>query len=245
MTSVPSTFSSHSNFASVFIAALETYKQKTKKDLASLLPRLQSCNSSEAILAVLREQFPTSMRADHQCRRVPCHLATVLTYCSTDAGGGLDKSARLGDAGYDPVVELDGLEKILGLSWHDREYRDREARRGVVWGLVVTGMGKGELMPVESYQRDRGARTQLGQDVRVHLPASAQKKDGPSAGVVMVYTIVFLLTGKYVPPTTAAACEITLRGRVSPVGGMKEKVLGAHRAGWQEGDPTVGESERR
>ena len=36
------------------------------------------------------------------------------------------------------------------MSWHDREYRDREARRGVVWGLVVTGMGKGELMPVES-----------------------------------------------------------------------------------------------
>ena len=150
MTSVTSTFSSHSNFASVFNAALETYKRKTKKDLASLLPRLQSCNSSEAIFAVLREQFPTSMRADHQCRRVPCHLATVLTYYGTDAGGGLDKSARLGDAGYDPVVELDGLEKILGLSWHDREYRDREARRGVVWGLVVTGMGKGELMSVES-----------------------------------------------------------------------------------------------
>ncbi|KAI0261808.1 hypothetical protein BGY98DRAFT_37684 [Russula aff. rugulosa BPL654] len=59
-----------------------------------------------------------------------------------------------------------------------------------------------------------------------------------------VYTIVFLLTGKYVPPTTAAAGEITLRGRVSSVGGMKEKVFGAHRAGWQQRDPTVGESER-
>ena len=69
---------------------------------------------------------------------------------AADAAGGLDKSARLGDAGYDPVVEVDELEKILGLSRHDREDRDREARRGVVWGLVVTGMGEGELMPIES-----------------------------------------------------------------------------------------------
>lgn len=56
----------------------------------------------------------------------------------------------LGDVGYNPVVELDGLEKILWLSWHDREYREREVRRVVVWGLVVTGMGEGELIPVES-----------------------------------------------------------------------------------------------
>lgn len=64
--------------------------------------------------------------------------------------GGLNKSRRDGDAGYDPVVEADELEKILGLSRHDCEDRDREAKRGVVWGLVVTGMGEGELMPIES-----------------------------------------------------------------------------------------------
>jgi ATP-dependent Lon protease len=72
------------------------------------------------------------------------------TVADTNAAGGLDKSARLGDTGYDPVVEADELEKILGLARHDREDRDREARRGVVWGLVVTGMGEGELMPIES-----------------------------------------------------------------------------------------------
>jgi len=66
------------------------------------------------------------------------------TVADTDAAGGLDKSARLGDAGYDPVVEVDELEKILGLSRHDREDRDREARRGIVWGLVVTP-GNGNL----------------------------------------------------------------------------------------------------
>jgi ATP-dependent Lon protease len=68
----------------------------------------------------------------------------------TDAVGRLDKSARGGDAGYDPVVEEDELEKILGPSRHDREDRDREARCGVVWGLFVTGMSEGELMPIES-----------------------------------------------------------------------------------------------
>ena len=51
----------------------------------------------------------------------------------TDAVGGLDKSARLGDTGYDPVVEADGLEKIIGLSRHHCGDRNREARRGVVW----------------------------------------------------------------------------------------------------------------
>ena len=51
---------------------------------------------------------------------------------------------------YNPVVEVDELEKILGLSRYDGEDREREPRRGVVWGLVVTGMGEGAIMPVES-----------------------------------------------------------------------------------------------
>jgi hypothetical protein len=60
MSTVPSASTSQSNFASIFNTALDTYKRKTKKDLAShpLLPRLQSCDSPEAILTVLREQIP-------------------------------------------------------------------------------------------------------------------------------------------------------------------------------------------
>src|SRR5258708_20210356 len=61
MSASPSTSTKHSNFASIFNAALESYKRKTKKDLASdpLLPSLQSCDSPEAVLTVLREQVPT------------------------------------------------------------------------------------------------------------------------------------------------------------------------------------------
>jgi len=60
------------------------------------------------------------------------------------------KRGKDGDAGHNYVVEADELEKILGLSRYDGKDREREARRGVVWGLVVTGMGKGATMPVES-----------------------------------------------------------------------------------------------
>ncbi|EDR09374.1 uncharacterized protein LACBIDRAFT_248873 [Laccaria bicolor S238N-H82] len=67
-------------------------------------------------------------------------------------------------------------------------------------------------------------------DIHLHLPAGAQKKDGPSAGVAMTCAFVSLLTGTCVPANIAMTGEITLRGRVTPVGGIKEKVLGAHRA---------------
>ncbi len=68
-------------------------------------------------------------------------------------------------------------------------------------------------------------------DIHIHVPAGATPKDGPSAGVAMFMALVSLMTDRTIRSDTAMTGEISLRGLVLPVGGIKEKVVAAHRAG--------------
>ena len=108
-------------------------------------------------------------------------------------------------------------------------------------GVTLTGQ-LGDVMKESaqialSYLRSHGAELELpvsdlkDRGVHVHVPAGAVPKDGPSAGITMTTALASLLSGRPVRPDVAMTGEVSLTGRVLPIGGVKQKLLAAHRAG--------------
>jgi ATP-dependent Lon protease len=108
-------------------------------------------------------------------------------------------------------------------------------------GVTLTGQ-LGDVMKESaqialSYLRSHGAELELpvydlkDRCVHVHVPAGAVPKDGPSAGITMTTALASLLSGRPVRPDVAMTGEVSLTGRVLPIGGVKQKLLAAHRAG--------------
>ena len=168
---------------------------------------------------------------------------------------------------YDPKINFETIEKILGPARLDRDkYEDNEVA-GVVTGLAWTSVG-GDILFIESalskgkgvlnitgnlgqvmkesatialeYLKSNADRYNLdpklfeSYDVHIHVPEGATPKDGPSAGVAMLTSLMSLFTQKRVKKNLAMTGEITLRGKVLAVGGLKEKILAGKRAGIKE-----------
>jgi ATP-dependent Lon protease len=103
-------------------------------------------------------------------------------------------------------------------------------------GLTLTGQ-LGDVMKESaqialSYLRSHGVT--VDGRIHLHVPAGAVPKDGPSAGITMVTALASLASGRPVRPEVGMTGEVTLSGRVLPIGGVKQKLLAAHRAGLTE-----------
>ena len=161
-----------------------------------------------------------------------------------DSLAAADLHAMLGVAPYDPdeVTLEDRVGVAQGLAYTQVGGELLEVEVSVVPGrgrVMLTGT-LGDVMKESasaalSYIRSRaevlGVPTDFARtrDVHVHLPAGATPKDGPSAGIALAAAIVSALTGTPVRGDVAMTGEITLRGRVLPIGGLKEKAVAAHR----------------
>jgi ATP-dependent Lon protease len=176
--------------------------------------------------------------------------AAALIAAGESAGPVVVDTERVRDAlgkrrFYDESAErIDRPGVATGLTWTPTGGEIVFVEAAVVPGkgeLRLTGQ-LGEVMRESaaaalSYLKTRAADLGIDRrlfeenDVHVHVPAGAQPKEGPSAGVTVLAAIASILTGQPVRDDIAMTGEITLRGRVLPIGGLKEKVLAAHRAG--------------
>ena len=178
------------------------------------------------------------------CRKLATQItegqSAIITVEAADVPTYLGKPRFFGEAAL--RTQLPGV--ATGLAWTpvggDIMFIEATAMPGGR-GFQLTGQ-LGDVMRESaqaalSYVRSRAETLPLPadyfakHDLHLHVPAGAVPKDGPSAGVTMATALTSLLTGRSVRDDVAMTGEITLRGQVLPVGGIKEKILAAHRAG--------------
>jgi ATP-dependent Lon protease len=178
------------------------------------------------------------------CRKVARKLAEAQKGPFTISKNNLHK--YLGIPKY--ITEMDQEESqaglATGLAWTQVGGEVLYVEASLIGGkgeMILTGQ-LGDVMQESARAAMSYARTKLAQfgieenvfenqDVHIHVPSGATPKDGPSAGIAMATALISILSNKPVNKYVAMTGEITLRGRVLPIGGLKEKALGALRAG--------------
>ena len=239
-----------------------TIEEKTEIAKRHLLPKQLKEHGMKSIDIQLGkkeiERIVEGYTRESGVRALEKELAKVVRYGA--------KNLAMEEA-YDPKINFETIEKILGPARLERDkYEDNEVA-GVVTGLAWTSVG-GDILFIESaLSKGKGVLNitgNLGQvmkesatialeylksntdrynldsklfesyDVHIHVPEGATPKDGPSAGIAMLTSLMSLFTQKRVKKNLAMTGEITLRGKVLAVGGLKEKILAGKRAGIKE-----------
>ena len=239
-----------------------TIEEKTEIAKRHLLPKQLKEHGMKATEIQLGkkeiERIVEGYTRESGVRALEKELAKVVRYGA--------KNLAMEEA-YDPKINFETIEKILGPARLERDkYEDNEVA-GVVTGLAWTSVG-GDILFIESalskgkgvlnitgnlgqvmkesasialeYLKSNADRYNLdpklfeSYDVHIHVPEGATPKDGPSAGVAMLTSLMSLFTQKRVKKNLAMTGEITLRGKVLAVGGLKEKILAGKRAGIKE-----------
>ncbi len=213
-------------------------KPKQVSISAGALRQIINEYTSEAGLRNLEREIGTI------CRKVARRVAEGRSEPLTLTQQNLSK--YLGPAKFIPEMDQEESQIGLatGLAWTSAGGEVLYVEASLIKGkgdLIITGQ-LGEVMQESARAAVTCARSYLKRpaekklkldvtDVHIHVPAGAIPKDGPSAGIAMATALVSVMTGQPVRSDVAMTGEVTLRGRVLPIGGLKEKSLGALRAG--------------
>jgi len=246
------------------IIGVSGYSVEEKKEIAKkhLLKKQREAHGLKATQISISQKALESIITDYTresgVRNLDRELASVMRSVARKIAEEADKKITVKPEDLKDILgptkfEKEGLQKnvpagvAVGLAWTsvggDILYIESVKSKGK-GGLQLTG-NLGDVMKESaktalSYLRAHADEIgldvdELGKwDLHIHVPEGAIPKDGPSAGITMLSTMASIFTGRRVKNTVAMTGEITLRGKVLPVGGIKEKILAAKRAGINE-----------